>query len=371
MAFKQEMISPLSPATQLPVSAYFDEALLRREQDEIFNKWPRYAGHSLLVPALNDYCVLPHHHNGLAMVHGEQGIQLFSNVCRHRQATILQGRGNSKRLSCPMHRWTYDNSGVLIAAPKFTELPCMQLERFQTTAWKGLHFIGKTDAINELVNLPRDVKGLLDFESSYFGHMEVHECNFNWKTFLEFYLEDYHVASFHPGLGHFVSCDNLRWFFGANWSAQMVSFHKRLEQPGNSEIYRAWHQAVRTYYADDLPSIGAMWLLIYPNVMIEWYPLVTVISTVFPKGTGRCVNVVEYYHPLDLKMRPDGDAMASLAASAYLETAVEDNQIGERIHEGRFALMSRRTSEYGPYHENLEAGMVHFHQFLRDQLNCI
>lgn len=63
--------------------------------------------------------------------------------------------------------------------------------------------------------------------------------------------------------------------------------------------------------------------------------------------------------------------MASLAASACLETAIEDNQIGERIHEGRYALMSRGTSEHGPYHEELEAGMAHFHQFLRDQLGCL
>ena len=42
---------------------------------------------------------------------------------------------------------------------------------------------------------------------------EVHQCNYNWKTFIEVYLEDYHVAPFHPGLGSFVSCDDLSWDF--------------------------------------------------------------------------------------------------------------------------------------------------------------
>jgi choline monooxygenase len=68
---------------------------------------------------------------------------------------------------------------------------------------------------------------------------------------------------------------------------------------------------------------------------------------------------------------PDGKAMASLAASAYLETALEDNQIGERIQEGRFALMNRGVSEFGPYQEQLEAGMVHFHRFLHECLGHI
>ena len=29
----------------------------------------------------------------------------------------------------------------------------------------------------------------------------VHECDYNWKTFIEVYLEDYHVGPFHPGPG--------------------------------------------------------------------------------------------------------------------------------------------------------------------------
>jgi phenylpropionate dioxygenase-like ring-hydroxylating dioxygenase large terminal subunit len=29
--------------------------------------------------------------------------------------------------------------------------------------------------------------------------VELHECNYNWKTFIEVYLEDYHVGPFHPG----------------------------------------------------------------------------------------------------------------------------------------------------------------------------
>jgi len=366
-----EFVSTVPPMTQLPVDAYFDRSLFEREQALIFQKTPQYAGHSLLVPSLHDYFVLPHHHNGLALVNGEPGVQVISNVCRHRQATILKGSGNSRRLSCPMHRWSYDTSGALVAAPKFSKLPCLQLERFDTKSWNGLHFIGETNAIDDLAELPSEIGSLLDFDSSCFGHMEVHECHYNWKTFLEFYLEDYHVASFHPGLGHFVCCDDLRWSFGANWSAQTVSFYKGLEHPGNSQIYEDWHRAVRTYYQDRLPSIGAMCLLIYPNVMIEWYPLVTVISTIHPRGPSRCMNVVEYYHPRELSERPDGKDMASSAARAYLETALEDNEIGERIQEGRFALRSRGVSEFGPYQPELEAGMVHFHKFLRDQLGHI
>jgi phenylpropionate dioxygenase-like ring-hydroxylating dioxygenase large terminal subunit len=41
----------------------------------------------------------------------------------------------------------------------------------------------------------------LNFDGYLLDHVEVHECAYNWKTFIEVYLEDYHVGPFHPGLG--------------------------------------------------------------------------------------------------------------------------------------------------------------------------
>ncbi|MBZ4241575.1 aromatic ring-hydroxylating dioxygenase subunit alpha, partial [Mycobacterium tuberculosis] len=64
-----------------------------------------------------------------------------------------------------------------------------------------------------------------DFSEYLFDHVEVHECDYNWKTFIEVYLEDYHVVPFHPGLGSFVSCDDLKWEFGDWYSVQTVGVH--------------------------------------------------------------------------------------------------------------------------------------------------
>ena len=55
----------------------------------------------------------------------------------------------------------------------------------------------------------------------------MHECDYNWKTFIEVYLEDYHVGPFHPGLGSFVTCDDLRWEFGEHYSVQTVGVQQR------------------------------------------------------------------------------------------------------------------------------------------------
>jgi len=58
---------PLQQATsQLPVSSYFDEALLQRELEHIFQRGPRYVGHVNSVPNLGDYYALPHEGEGRA-----------------------------------------------------------------------------------------------------------------------------------------------------------------------------------------------------------------------------------------------------------------------------------------------------------------
>src|SRR3546814_1045710 len=76
-----------------------------------------------------------------------------------------------------------------------------------------------------------------DFSDYVLDHVEVHRCNYNWKTFIEVYLEDYHVGPFHPGLGNFVSCEDLRWEFSSWYSLQRVGVHQSLSQQG-TDIYR-------------------------------------------------------------------------------------------------------------------------------------
>ena len=78
---------------QLPVTSYFDEVLFRREQDLIFQHSPRYLGHELAVPQVGDYLALAQEGEGRALVRTRDGVELVSNVCRHRQAIMLKGRG--------------------------------------------------------------------------------------------------------------------------------------------------------------------------------------------------------------------------------------------------------------------------------------
>jgi len=77
---------------QLPVSVYFDESLMQQEIQQLFRQGPRYVGHELMVPNVGDFATLASENEGRMLVRNPQGIELLSNVCRHRQAKMFNGR---------------------------------------------------------------------------------------------------------------------------------------------------------------------------------------------------------------------------------------------------------------------------------------
>src|SRR5690606_33469842 len=82
----------LAPAqTQLSVSSYFDEAIFAQEQARLFRHPSLYVGHEKLVPEIGDWRTWPQERAGRGLVCNPDGVELLSNVCRHRQAIMLGG----------------------------------------------------------------------------------------------------------------------------------------------------------------------------------------------------------------------------------------------------------------------------------------
>lgn len=350
-------------STQLPVEWYFDRNVYELEMKYIWQLGPKYVGHELMVPNPGDYHSLEWMGHAKALVRNDHGVELLSNVCRHRQAIMLKGRGNTPNIVCPLHRWTYDKQGQLLGAPHFPESPCLNLAKTPLTSWNGLLFETGRDIAGDLQSL--GVSKDLDFSGYMLDRVMIDEYNFNWKTFIEVYLEDYHVEPFHPGLGQFVTCDDLQWEFGDAYSVQTVGVNRALQRPGSS-IYSKWHDQVLQYRNGQPPAHGAIWLTYYPGIMVEWYPHVLVVSFLIPRGPEACTNVVEFYYPEDIVLFEREFVDAEQAA--YVETAIEDKEICDRMHEGRLALYRAGRNEVGPYQSPMEDGMQHFHEFLRRHL---
>jgi len=355
--------------TQLPVTSYFDASLYEQEMQLIFDVGPRYLGHALMVPEVGNFYALPQEGDGRALVRTASGVQLISNVCRHRQAVMMKGRGDTgDHVVCPLHRWTYDLQGSLVGAPHFQTDPCLHLNNYPVREWNGLIF--EENGCDVAADLARmGPRADLDFSGYVFDRAEMHTCNYNWKTFIEVYLEDYHVGPFHPGLGNFVTCDDLRWEMGREYSVQTVGVAHAAGQAlgrSGSAVYHRWHQQVLNYQRGRTPRHGAIWLTYYPNIMIEWYPNVLTVSTLYPQGPEKTLNVVEFYYPEEVAAFEREYVEAQQAA--YMETCIEDDEIAERMDAGRKALMLRGDNEVGPYQSPMEDGMQHFHEWYRRRM---
>jgi choline monooxygenase len=359
--------------SQLPVSSYFDAALFQREIETLFKQGPRYVGHRLAVPEVGDYYALPQEGEGRALVHSPQGIELLSNVCRHRQAVMLKGRGSLQgqgpasaggNIVCPLHRWTYAPTGQLLGAPHFSQDPCLDLKRYGLSEWNGLLFENNgRDVLADLAGM--ETARHLNFDGYALDHVEMHTCNYNWKTFIEVYLEDYHVGPFHPGLGNFVTCEDLAWEFRQEFSVQTVGVANTFAKPG-SDVYKKWHEVLLNYRNGVLPERGAIWLTYYPHIMVEWYPHVLTISTLHPISVDKTLNMVAFFYPEEIVAFEREFVEAQRAA--YMETCIEDDEIAERMDAGRKALFDRGENQFGPYQSPMEDGMQHFHEWYRRKM---
>ena len=354
----------LSPARcQLPVAWYLDPAIFELEKKLLFDAGANYVGHELMVPNAGDYYTLEWMDHAKMLVRNATGVELLSNVCRHRQAIMLEGRGNAENIVCPLHRWTYDLKGELLGAPYFEQNPCVKLHSTPLTRWNGLLFAGPSDPRKDLARVTTMADW--DFSGYVLESVQIEEYDFNWKTFVETYLEVYHVNPFHPGLSNFTDVDNFTVDYGEEYSVQVVSAKAGLQRPG-TPVYKRWHEECLKQLAGREPKHGALWASYFPGLTFEWYPNVLVVSNLIPRSPTRTTNVVEFYYPEEIAYFEREFVEAQQAA--YAETALEDKEICERLDRGRGALWRQGLDDAGPYQSPMEDAEVHFHEWLHRKL---
>lgn len=348
----------------LPVSWYADPAVLALEQRQVFDRTPAYVGHDSMVPETGSFRVVEGTDEAWMLVRGHEGVELVSNVCRHRQAVMQRGQGTVRNIVCPVHRWSYDLGGRQRAAPHFPEVPGLALDKRPLQRWNGLLFAGDRDVAADLTGF--SMAGAFDYSAYAYQSTTVEHYGINWKTFMEIYLELYHVEAFHSGLRGYADCGVFEagdWEFGDNWSNQVIAL--RADASRASEPYRRYLELV-TELRGRPPRHAALWFCYYPNIMLEWYPEALAVSVLVPQSASSTLNIVDFFYPPEiLADRPD---IVEAHQEAYGESAGEDREIVERIDAGRRALYAQGRDDRGPYQVPLEDGMVHFHRWLADQL---
>ena len=351
--------SPLERAHAAPASWYVDPRVDAVDREVIASSW-QYAGPSSAVAAAGQCAVTDVAGRSIAIVRGEDGaLRAFHNVCRHRGGPLVREACTVPRLQCQYHGWVYSLDGRLLGTPQFRgaegfDRASNGLFPVRVAEWQGLVFVNATpteqgaDAVAPLeVAMAGIAEALLPvrLHRKRFVAREVFPVACNWKTYVDNYMEAYHLPTIHPQYFRTLDFGGYRYEVQERWSIQRAPL-------GEDSGYYA---ELREQGVERLTEASYVWA--WPNLTLNVLPGRVQVNLVRPLAPDRCEVVFDYYYD-------DPAAMGALIAEDRAVSAriqAEDADICEVVQRN-LASGAYRPGRLSPEHE---AALHGFHRSLR------
>lgn len=360
----------VSGASTLPSSCYRDKAWLPRERVKVFHRTWQYAGHAAWAPSPGDRFPVDLHGEPLAIVRGLDGrLTALSNVCRHRAGPLVTERACGKTLQCRYHGWTYDLGGAMRGGPELEGMEGfdprdVRLPSFRAATLGPLVLVALSeetapfsDYFGEMTRAVEQ-RGLA-LDSFRFAYRRDYVVRCNWKTYIDNYLEGYHIPFVHPALFRELDYASYRVDTHRYYSHQYAP----VRSSGNASDRRYEEGKEALYY----------W--VFPNLILNFYPDNLSLNFIVPLDDESTLTVFEWFVPAGSPLeRPGGapffpvttplpDEEPSSAAVADLvgfshQVQLEDIAICEAVQRG----LASKTYDRGRYNAKRENGVHHFHR---------
>ena len=203
----------------------------------LFNQWI-FIGHESRIQNKGDYFLFDIGKESIIVIRGDNKINCFYNVCRHRGSHICVNKeGRINKLVCPYHSWVYDLDGKLIKAQMMTEnfeKENWQLHKCHSENFEGLIFINLSDNpddFNEFIKPTRNFIELHGLNNAKIAFRKTYPTNGNWKLTLDNFHECYHCQTAHPEYCEVHSKDYIQAYgAGNNTGPESLEFSKRLDE---------------------------------------------------------------------------------------------------------------------------------------------
>lgn len=333
-------------AQTLSAVHYRDPALYQKERTHVFARSWLLVAHDSQMPDAGDYVALTVAGYPLVVVRGEDGlVRAFHNVCRHRAGPLTEdGSGNCRHaFICRYHGWRYTLEGRLASARDFGPAGEFDVRDYGLFAvhcesWRGFHFVHIGPGVPPLETAVRPLAertAHIPLESYRCVHQDRHELRCNWKTYVENYLEGYHIPLVHPALDAAVDA---------------TQYEALVDEP--IVIHRAPPR-------DGAPVAG-LWAWAWPCLGINVYPGGLMMERMWPLDFGRTQLDYIYFFPEGASQSEVDKARAS-----SLVTTQEDIRIVEAVQRNLDAGVYE-TGRLSPRHEG---GVAWFQRRLRRALD--
>ena len=335
---------PLDRARALDPRHYVGTAAHDFDVAQILRPGWQLIGHMGDLAASGDHIVAEIDGVSVLVVRQPDGsLKGFHNVCRHRAGPLarVSGRG-ATRLRCLYHGWSYGLDGCLKAAPEMAgaadfDTGAIALLPVHVETFQGLVFASLAAAplpFRDLVAGIAERIAPIDMAAMQFDRRIVYEVEADWKTYIDNFLEGYHIPHVHPALMPSIDYGQYDVELGAWWSLQHTPVTAGDPAYGDGPMF---------YYH------------LWPNTMLNILPGRLQSNRVIAVAPGRCRIEFDYYYTPDNRHRAAAD-------QAFTDTVqAEDAQICADVQRA----LAAGFYTPGRLSPRREAAVWHFHRLLR------
>jgi len=328
-------------AVTAPSLWYRDPDFWLREREGVFASAWQFVAHDSALTRPGAFVADTLAGYPLILVRDEAGVvRGFHNVCRHRAGPLTREAAGicDGALVCQYHGWRYALDGRLRAARDFGAAADFDVRAYglmpvRVASWRGLWFA----AINENAGSLDDLMAPLDerLQGADWSDLKLalrreHLLECNWKTYVENYLEGYHVPAMHPSL-----------------DAEVQAAKYRVRVEGRVAIHD-----VPMRMPD--PIYDGLWAWVWPNIGVNVYRRGLMLERMSP--VGHMQTRLDYFY-----LMPDGQAPAPETMTMSDQVTAEDKWITERVQEN----LNAGIYDVGRLSPKHEGGVAAFQSWVR------
>jgi len=341
---------PLERARTLPPGAFNDSDWFDAERGRVFDASWIAVGRSDEVAEPNQFLSASVAGEPVVVVRGRDGeLRALSNVCPHRNMTIVEGSGSAPSLLCKYHLWSFRHDGQLLNAPHMEaaedfDAATVCLPRLAVEEWHGWVFVNVDSTSEPLAGSMPELDAYLTEQRVadvvHVGSLD-YPHDWNWKITVENFIESYHHRGVHP--------DTLDATYPGAQSIPIMA--------GDEAWSGLDHVSVVEGEEPFLVFVmyPALTFAITRGVAMLWFRL-------SPTSAGRTEMTIEVYVQPEFVDSPE---IAELLMAGVAEINEEDIGVNRRTAEG----LRSRFAKPGPV-SHLEGANWHFRRWLLDRMDA-